>query len=109
MINDSDNGKRMNTKTRTTEEASEPRPPRPKAEASDAKRRENRDDNDDEHDWRNDDCKDDGETMTMKIDMTMVIDDDCETTTVRVVIASRYPRFSARQGTRWSVGSVWML
>ena len=37
--------------------------------------------------------------------MTMVIDDDCETTTVRVVIASRYPRFSARQGTRWSVDS----
>ena len=99
----------MNTKTRTTEEASDPRPASALAEASGAKRRENRDDNDDEHDWRNDDCKDDGETMTMKIDMTMVIDDDCETTTVRVVIASRYPRFSARQGARWCVESFRML
>ena len=43
--------------------------------------------------------------MTMRIDMTMVIDDDCETTTVRVVIASRCPRFSARRGARWSAHS----
>ena len=73
MINDSDNDKK-DEYGNEDDRGSQRTPPAPaKAEASDAKRREGKDDNDDEHDWRNDDCKDDGETMTRNIDMTMVM------------------------------------